>query len=104
MKKLLTLISVFLITISSFGRTLITTADVNFRDTPQITGKIICKIRKGTVIEPIEGIIPYNTWLPIEYNGKIGWVSLTKVKQKPGKTRDNSSEDYPPPISANFPN
>lgn len=82
MKRLFTLISVFLFTLSSFGQTRITTAVVNFRSTPEKGNNIICTIPKGTMISLISGIIPCRHWLAIEYKGKVGWVNLTYLKPK----------------------
>ncbi|MFZ4402372.1 MAG: SH3 domain-containing protein [Bacteroidales bacterium] len=91
---MLLFISVLLYTLSSFGQTLITTAEVSIRATPEINGKVICKIRKGTIIEPIEGIISYKNWLPIEYKGKIGWVYQVYVKQKSGKIQSKLKSNH----------
>lgn len=89
MRKLITLISVLLITVLLFGQSRVTTAEVNFRATPQFADNIIGKIPKGTVLSPLNGIGPYNNWLPIEYNGKTGYVNLIYVKQKTIKTRSS---------------
>ena len=95
MKKIITLISVFLFTVSTIGQIRVTTGEVNFRTTPQITNNIICKIPKGTVVEPVTGIAPYNNWLIIKYNGKTGYVNLAYVKQKHAKTEGSLINHHP---------
>jgi len=91
MKKLFTLISVFLFTLSSFGQTRMTKAAVNFRSTPGMEDNIICRIPKGTVLSMISGIITCRHWVPIRYNGKLGFVYETYLKPKSGKETVGSS-------------
>ena len=94
MKKMLLFISVLLCSLSFFGQTLITTAEVSFRATPESNAKVLCKIPKGTNIEPIEGIIPYKNWIAIEYKTKIGWVYQTYVKLKSCKTQNKLKSNH----------
>ena len=86
MKKLLLFITgLLLFTLSSFGQTRVTTADVNFRSTPEFSNNKTGIIPKGTVLTLISGIMPYGNWLPIEYKGKIGYVHRAYVKRKIAK-------------------
>ena len=94
MKKLLTLISIVLLSLSSFGQTRTTKAAVNFRMTPAMEDNIICRIPKGTVLSMISGIITYRHWVPIRYNGKLGFVYETFLKPKSGKENE-LVDDYP---------
>ena len=89
MKKLVSLISVLLFTILLSGQTRVTTTEVNFRTTPQITDNKIGKIPKGTFLTPIRGVAHLNNWLAIEFNGKTGFVNLAHVKHKTVKTGSN---------------
>ena len=94
MRKLLTLFLILFISLSFFGQSLITTAEVSFRATPESNAKVLCKIPKGTIIEPIEGIIPYKNWIAIEYKTKIGWVYQTYVKLKSCKTQNKLKSNH----------
>ena len=94
MKKLLTVLLILLISLSFFGQSLITTAEVSLRAIPESNAKVICKIPKGTIIEPIEGIIPYKNWIAIEYKAKIGWVYQVYVKQKSGKIQSKLKSNH----------
>jgi len=89
MKKIISLISILLFTVLLFGQKRVTTSEVNFRATPQITDNKIGKIPKGTVLTPIQGVTHLNNWLAIEFNGKTGFVNLAYVKYKTAKTRSN---------------
>ena len=95
MKKLVSLISVLLFTILLSGQTRVTTTEVNFRATPQITDNKIGKIPKGTILTPIRGVAHLNNWLAIEFNGKTGFVNLAYVKHKTAKTGSNLTNHNP---------
>ena len=103
MKKLFTLISVILLTLSSFGQTRITKAAVNFRMTPAMDGKIICRIPKGTAISLITGIISCRHWVPIQYNGKADFVYDTYLKKNPAQVSEDMLVDsLSPPLPSDF--
>jgi uncharacterized protein YraI len=103
MKRLFTFFTILFFTLTAFGQNVVTTSAVRFRLTPDMENNIICIIPKGTELSVISGTLSCRGWLAIRYNGKIGWVYQAYVKQKTGKTRDNNSDDYLPPLSENFP-
>ena len=85
MKKKSLFITLLLITLSSFGQTKVTIANIYFRSTPEFAKNKICVIPKGTALTLISGIMQYGDWIPIEYKGKIGYVHAKYLKRKMAK-------------------
>lgn len=82
MKRILLELLLLLFTLNSYGRTELTTADVNFRSTPEIRNNKICIIPKGTQLTIIDCGIRIRGWLIVQYKGKVGYVSSAYAKHK----------------------
>ncbi len=95
MNRLFLLVSLLPLAVSALGQTKVTTATLNFRTTPEISNNIICTIPKGTVLEPLEGIIPYGKWIAIQYKNTVGFVYKAYVTHKAaiGKKKPNSTQN-----------
>ncbi|MDD4971746.1 MAG: DUF3761 domain-containing protein [Paludibacter sp.] len=81
MKKLLIFIELLLVTVLSFGQLKVTTTNINFRSTPEISHNTICVIPKGTTISILKNIIQNGNWIQVEFNGKIGYIHHSLLKR-----------------------
>lgn len=82
MKKLISTIVLFIITINLWSQVSITKSNVNFRNSPNQTGEIISVIPKNTEITIIENI---DDWSKISYNGQEGYISSKFIKTTSNK-------------------
>ena len=91
MKKLIILIGFIFLSIFSFGQVDVTTDNVNFRTSPEITENKICIIPKGTEVTFVQEAITYDNWTRVEYNGKEGYVHNDFLKSKSSIVKDIDS-------------
>jgi len=82
MKKLIILIGLIFLTIFSFGQVKITTGNVNFRTSPEITENKICVVPKGTELSVVQEATVYEYWTRVTYNGTEGYVHNDFIKDK----------------------
>lgn len=80
MKKLSLLIGLIILTICTFGQNKVTSADVYFRSSPEITNNKICKISKGTLVSIVQNTDEVEGWTEISYNGATGYVNNNFLK------------------------
>jgi len=82
MKKIPVLFTLLILTVLSHCETRTTLSAVNFRSSPEMGDNVICIIPKGTELSFIEGMFFFRGWIPVEYNGRIGYVYKTFLEQK----------------------
>jgi len=77
MKKLISTIVLFIITINLWSQTAITSGNINFRKSADKTGEIISVIPKGTELTIIENT---DGWSKVSYNGQDGYINSKYIK------------------------
>jgi len=74
MKRLSIILGFLLLTFSLFGQDRYISANVNFRETPELKGNKICTIPQGTAVTLIPDTVAYEKWSKVNYNGRAGYV------------------------------
>ncbi|WP_417878497.1 SH3 domain-containing protein [Vibrio sp.] len=79
------------------GKSLYATANVNMRQEPSVSGKIITSIERGKTVTALN----YRSgWFSVSYNNRTGWVSEQYLAEKPPiaspKTASPSRSGAPP--------
>lgn len=65
-----------------------TLANLRLRSTPQITNNTLTTIPRGAVV-PVLGRNSNTSWLQVNYNGQVGWVSIAFLSIEPPLIVDN---------------
>lgn len=100
MKKLIiTILCAFFVSSIVFSQEVIkvTTSNLNLRKTPESTSEIITVIPKGTIVKIKDDCDC--TWLPVLYDGKVGYVfakylKVPATKSKAAITKSSKVKHY----------
>jgi uncharacterized protein YgiM (DUF1202 family) len=91
MKKLFLFLFILTLFCCSFGQSQVTTADVNFRSSPEIKDNKICVIPKGTKILPLADTS--KNWTKTSYNESVGYIRNDFLTTESAKTIISANEN-----------
>jgi hypothetical protein len=90
MKNLLSIIFIFVFSLSAFGQTAVVITDnANLRGTPTEKGKVVEKLKRET---PLEVLKQRDVWFLVQTIDYVGWISGDAVKLTSPLTIDTIDE------------
>lgn len=87
MKKYIFLLGFVLLSMISFGQIKVTSGNVNFRTSPEISSSKIGVIPKGSLVSLVKDTIEYSNWTKVCFNGDVGYVSSSFLSTIPSQTK-----------------